>query len=222
MSFSNQHLTRHADLINESAYKNTITIVGAGSIGSFLSLQLAKTGYVRQMVYDYDTVDIVNMSCQFFRLSDIGKSKVEALKELVFDFTEVNLTVFNKKWSAEEYINGIIVNASDSMKVREELLNAAVSKGKKWYLDSRMGAESALIYCVDLESPEALASYRKTLYSDAEAVQERCTAKATIYTANLVSGMLTKIIKNITNGENYPHITLWSIKENDCTQFTTT
>lgn len=216
---TNRHLTRHADLIPDVAYKNNITIVGAGAIGSFLALQLVKMGFDNLYVYDYDEVDIVNMSCQFYRFSDIGKPKAVALRELVFNFTDTDIHTINKAWQKGDALQDIVVNASDSMQVRKQLLNAAIENKSSWFIDARMGPESAMIYAVDLRDKERVASYRKTLYSDEDAVQERCTAKATIYTANLVSGMVSKIIKNITCKQNYPHTTLWSIAANDCEQF---
>lgn len=215
------HLTRHADLIPFDSYSMGITIVGCGAIGSFVSLQLAKMGFTKQVVYDADFVSIENMSCQFYRHKDIGKNKAIALKELVHDFTNETIFDCSKHWQVGDYLSkDLVIACADDMTVRAALFDAALANGTRFFIDSRMGAESALLYVVDLTKQNLVDQYRKTLYSNEDAVQERCTAKATIYTANLLSGMVSKSVKNIAAKEPYPRMTLWSIAANDCTQFT--
>lgn len=216
-----EHLTRHADLIPFEAYGMGITIVGCGAIGSFVSLQLAKMGFTKQVVYDADVVSVENMSCQFYRHKDIGKNKAMALKELVHDFTNETIFDCQTHWQAGNYLSkDLVIACADDMTVRAALFDAALENGTRFFIDSRMGAESALLYVVDLLKPNLVEQYRKTLYSNEDSVQEKCTAKATIYTANLLSGMVSKAVKNIAAQEPYPRMTLWSIKANDCTQFT--
>ena len=76
-----------AQIYNPENQKTKIVVIGAGSTGSFLSLTLAKMGLTNIKVIDYDKVEEKNIPNQFFRTQDIGKYKIDALKEIINDFT---------------------------------------------------------------------------------------------------------------------------------------
>lgn len=218
MYLTNQHLTRQLDIIPIAVLGEKITVIGAGAIGSFVVLSLVKMGFSNVTVFDFDVVDIENMSCQFYRFSDIGKPKVQALAELVFDFTGVKIEAINKRYEGGRF-PGIVIPAVDSMKVRELVWNehSMMSPGTKYVIDPRMSAETALMYTMNPMSDRDDASYRNTLYTDANAVQERCTAKSTMYTVLSISGLVAKTVKDIVTGNPYPRVTMWSIKDNQYT-----
>lgn len=226
MEITNQHLTRQLDLIPVEVLNLPINIVGAGAIGSFLSLQLAKMGFLNQTIWDFDEVSVENMSCQFYRHSDIGAPKVFALKNLLGEFINQlpgrDMVFVNEKFSPQPGLAGIVISAVDNMDVRREIYEAVKREcfQVKYIIDPRMGAEDALLYVINPFDPKDQSSYEKTLYSDQDALQERCTAKSTIYTANLLSGLVAKAIKNIACKEIYPRITQWSIKHNEIKSWT--
>jgi len=56
-----------------------IGIAGAGGIGSNLAVVLARSGFVRFEIVDFDVVEAGNLHRQYYFLEDIGRSKVEAL-----------------------------------------------------------------------------------------------------------------------------------------------
>jgi len=216
-TLTHEHLTRQVDLIPVSKLGLPIKIIGAGAIGSFAALQLAKMGFTDLEVWDFDSVSIENMSCQFYRFKDIGKPKVQALAELIKDFTGVDIVVHNEKFTAQLEHQGVVLMAVDSMKARSDIW-ADISRKSfmvKAVIDPRMGAEDALMYVMSPWADKDKEDYKNTLYTDKEAVQERCTAKATIYTANLLSALVSKAIKNIALGQKYPRVSTWSIANND-------
>jgi hypothetical protein len=221
MELLHQHLTRQIDLIPIDNLAMPVRIVGAGAIGSFLTLQLVKMGFNDVEVWDFDTVSIENMSCQFYRFKDIGKPKVAALKEIIQDFTGVDITVHNMKFEPRADLRGVVVLAVDDMVARTAIWTTISNLcfQVRMVIDSRMGSESALMYVMNPFDDKDKAAYANTLYSNEDAVQERCTAKATIYTVNLLSGMVAKAIKNLACKENYPRVTQWSIKDDQCQQW---
>lgn len=213
MIFTNEHLTRQADLIPESVMGVPITIIGAGAIGGWTALSLVKMGFCNLTVIDYDTIEIENMSSQFYRMSDIGQAKVQALYELVEEFTGVEINTCNDRYTAAK-IGGIIISAVDNMEVRKNIW--AANKNNPFtqlVIDPRMGAEVALMYAMNPNEEKDILAYEKTLYSNEEAVQERCTAKATIYTANLLAGMVVKTVKDFTVSQEYPRTLSWDISK---------
>lgn len=218
--FKNAHLTRQSGLIPAAVLTQPVHIVGAGAIGSFVALSLAKMGMTDITVYDYDTVSIENMSCQGYRFKDIGVSKVRALREIIEEYTNYSVNIHDGKWAPtltqyDNQMRGIVINCADSMEVRKQLFDYCVSDFRvNWFIDSRMGAESALMYVMRPQNAKDQETYRKTLYSDKDAVTEPCTAKSTIYTANMLSGLVVKSVKDLLTRSKYPRVSLWSIKEN--------
>jgi hypothetical protein len=206
-----EDLMRQADLIpvhKVEALK--VLVIGCGAIGSFATLALAKMGVNDITVYDFDTVDTVNMNNQFYRFKDIGRPKATALQSLVYDFTEVMITAVLHKFEGSEDRFDIVVMAVDSMEARRELHTKLKAK---WMIDTRMGAEVYNQYVVNMRSEDSIKSYGKTLYTDAEAVAERCTAKSTIYTALTAGSMVCKAVKNILADEPHPKSILMNLNK---------
>lgn len=212
---TNAHLTRQADIIpSQAAATLPITIIGAGAIGSWVALTLAKSGFTNLTVYDFDTVSIENMSSQGYRMSDIGKPKVAALADIVHMFTDVTIKTVNAKWQPDIHARGIVISAADSMATRKYVYESIKSSmfNVTHMIDARMGAEIAALYTT---SPHNENWYTNTLYSDDEAVQVPCTAKATIYTSNLLAGLVVKTVKDILTNNKYAKNAQWNIKDGD-------
>jgi hypothetical protein len=203
------YLIRQADLIPLEVLKTPITLVGAGAIGSFTTLALAKMGFSRLKVWDFDTVDAANMNSQFYPIDSIGQQKVFALQNMVKRFTGTEITAINQKHLEHMAITDkICVSAVDSMTVRSQLFDSFFGQ---WFVDPRMGAEDAALYVCDTKQPTEKDDYKTTLYSDDKAVQEKCTAKATMYTACMLSGLVSKAIKDVLTSNEYPINAFWSI-----------
>ena len=213
-----EYLTRQEDLIPQEVLKTRITIVGAGAIGSFAALTIAKMGFNNITVWDDDEIDPENMNCQFYRTSDIGEKKVVALYRLVRDFTGTEIKCVDQKVSESDLLRGdIVISAVDCMKARTVI---AQQCGAKFLIDARMGAEYIMMYTVPMASMVELENYRKSLYSNESAEQERCTAKSTMYTVNLIAGLIGKTVKDLVLDHPKTITGLdWSVKENSAVWF---
>lgn len=214
---THQHLTRQLDLIPVGTLGMPVTIIGCGAIGSFLGLQLAKMGLENITVFDHDEVSIENMSNQFFRFKDIGRNKAGALYSMILDFTGVPINYYRRKFGEQTTdagkLHGIVVVAVDSMEARRMIYESIKATGfnVKYIIDPRMSAEFFTQFTINPFDPKDMETYEKALFSDADAVQERCTAKSTVYTASLAAGIVTKTIKNIMLKQAYPRVTHWNI-----------
>lgn len=213
---THEHLTRQLDIIPLEVLGEPITIIGAGAVGSWTTLALAKMGFCNLAVYDFDHVSTENMNSQMYRLEDVSTPKVGALGALVTSFTGVTITTRFEAYERGVF-PGIVISAVDSMAVRRRIWenHAMKSPGTRAVIDPRMGAESALLYVRKPMNERDCYEYPKTLYSDDSAVQERCTAKATIYTANLLSGLVCKAVKDLLTRPDYLRTCQWDIAEND-------
>jgi molybdopterin/thiamine biosynthesis adenylyltransferase len=214
MELTNVHLTRQMDIIPIDVLGENITVIGGGAIGSFVTLCLAKMGFGNITVFDDDKIEEENMNCQFYRFSDIGSYKVGALYGLVKDFTKVEIVAKTERYERGMF-PGIVISAVDSMEVRKRIWMNHKNQAPftKAIIDPRMGAEDAHLYVMNPMDQKDIETYEKTLYTDEAAVQERCTAKATIYTACMLSGLVAKAVKDLlVRPKEHLRTALWSIK----------
>lgn len=215
-----QHLTRQWELVPLEAQSEPITIIGAGAVGSVAALALAKMGFYAIDVWDHDKVEVENIGVQFYRFRDIGEHKVSALASIVEDFTGVKLAVMPEKFLPESKPGaGIVVLAVDNMAVRKSVYETYRARGFAAHtlIDPRMGAETALVYTCKLHDKAAMNGYAKSLYTDEAAVFERCTAKATMYTALSLGALVAQLVKDRAMKREIPKYIQWSLKDYDFT-----
>ena len=78
-----------------SELKTNITIGGAGSLGSWLSLYLARTRPSRIMIYDDDKVEETNFAGQFYNYTNLGMYKVDGLYNNIHNYC--NYSILKRK-----------------------------------------------------------------------------------------------------------------------------
>ena len=135
-------LVRQWEIIPMDKLGVPITIIGAGSVGSFTAFILAKAGFCDITVIDFDNVEAENVSSQLYRPSDIDKPKVVALKELIKMFCDTDIEVSNRRYERGRF-KGIVVMAVDSMAARKLVWDnhAKTAVGTQLIIDGRMAAE---------------------------------------------------------------------------------
>jgi molybdopterin-synthase adenylyltransferase len=203
-------LIRQMDLIPMEALGKRITIVGAGAVGSWVALSLVKMGFSNVTVWDHDKIDVENMNCQFYPVAEIGQPKVMALHRMIKMFTNIDITPMEMKWDKSfELKDEIIIAAVDSMAVRKEIFESC--KHPEIFIDPRMGAETMLLYTFNPNEPKDVEGYNASWYSDDDAKFEKCTAKSTIYCANILAGIVCKTVKNIAVGQTYSRVLQWNL-----------
>ncbi|MBN2346851.1 MAG: sulfur carrier protein ThiS adenylyltransferase ThiF [Candidatus Aminicenantes bacterium] len=65
----------------EKLKETCIGIAGCGGLGSNCAMALARAGVGRLVIADFDTVSRENLERQYFFLDQVGRKKVEALRE---------------------------------------------------------------------------------------------------------------------------------------------
>jgi len=77
-------------------------VIGVGGIGSWVALDLALSGQVRNIVLiDPDNVEESNLNRTPFRISDIGLLKVEALRYIILERRCIDVFIYEQKSSKE-------------------------------------------------------------------------------------------------------------------------
>lgn len=182
---------------HEKVGRIPITIIGAGSIGSFTCLMLAKVGFSNITVVDFDTVEEHNLPNQFFPMGSIGQNKVEALSGYIHHFTGVNI-----KWKCEKFqesvLEGVVVMAVDKMDVRQEIFKVFFKSDTcLGFVDARMGGLEFRVFTITHDTMD-----RWIWYPDTEAVQERCGERSIIYNVGCVSSIVTAQVCRLVQGKD--------------------
>ena len=197
-------LTRQRDLINlERLSQIRILMIGAGGIGSFAAHALAKMGVENLQVWDKDLLESHNIPNQNFNLDQVGKSKVEALQHNIYEATHTNINAKYDFFTSDiSYQPDIIISGVDSMVQRKLIYDGLKEETKSqpiYYLDARMSARAMSVFALRFDNPKSMERYASSLYSDAEAEQERCTAKSIIHTPYACAYVLGTIVHAIIN-----------------------
>lgn len=206
-----------------------VIIGGVGGIGSWLTLLLARAGFI-PIVYDFDTFEEHNMSGQLVPKSSIGAIKVEAVKKVVLDFADTEITANNEKYTSETMSHHYVFSGFDNMQARKDMFNAWKEYVGEWeqykiarkesenglvpedqvtyfanepiFIDGRLLMEQLQIFCV---TPDNIEEYEKHLFHDDEVKEAPCTLKQTSHSATMIAshmvGFFTNHMANNAEGE---------------------
>ena len=202
---STQHW-RQLDIADPEQLQDKITVIGVGSIGSFVTLALAKMGCGNIEVYDFDKVELHNLPNQFYRKNDCGKPKVVALQGIIQDFTGINITINNEKFETQHISGGYVIFAVDNMDARMKIWHDVIKLNPmiKKLIDARMGGEVFRVLSVNPADIDDIEYYEKLLYPTKDAIQLPCSAQSIIYNILGVSSTVVNIIKKVMLLEKVP------------------
>jgi molybdopterin/thiamine biosynthesis adenylyltransferase len=210
---------RQSSIINIKDYEdNCISIIGCGAIGSYVATSLAKLGLKHFELWDFDTVEEHNLPNQFFFEDQIGMPKVDATALMMRKInSNVAIVTHNEKFEKHKKLSGGIVIASvDSMSARKEIFEYCKKHTDSitLYIDTRMGGLEGQIYFIDMENKEEIENYERGLFTDEQAVRQRCTERAIIYTVLGMSSFLCcNLVKAILQPEQMRNYIVCDFKE---------
>ena len=155
MMTNNDRFQRTQILIGEENFLKlqaaTVAIFGIGGVGSFTVEALARSGVGHLVLIDKDNVDVTNINRQILALtSTIGKSKVEVLRERIFDINPAaKVDIIQKFYLPDEPVENFficnydyVVDAIDTITSKINLVLECQRRGIK--IISSMGAGNKL------------------------------------------------------------------------------
>lgn len=177
-----------------------INVVGAGSLGSFCVFLLAKMiGVLRCsiVVTDFDKVELHNVQNQLYRESDVGRLKVEALKDIVKDTFNVDLIVASGKADQKSDLRGIVVLQVDNMKARQSIFEACkFNSAVDYFIDVRTGEDQALVFAFDPKHPDWVKRYKLMLCPDVLVQAPPCATPETVPVLWTAAAVVAKLVVN--------------------------
>lgn len=113
-----------------------IGIAGAGGLGSNCAAYLVRCGFRRLIIADFDVLDASNLDRQFYFMEQVGRVKVEALRENLLRISpDLELTVNRRKvgpHNVRELFGecDIVAECFDRAEVKGMLVTALLALGK--------------------------------------------------------------------------------------------
>ena len=178
LNFSQQHE------IFEAAYAQPVTVIGVGSVGSQVVSMLAKIGVTSITVHDGDAVESHNIPMSAYRVGDLGLLKVEALRALVKEQSDVEITVVPSMYE-DAPLRSAVVACVDSMEARQKIWKQVrMNPSVTILIDTRVAAELVSVFAINPCDPEDIEYYEHFLgYSSKDAVRPMCGLHGIVYVA---------------------------------------
>lgn len=145
-------LSKSYDFFQPEKDDARVHIIGCGSVGSTVAENLARCGVTKMTLWDFDKVEAHNIVNQMFRQQDVGKLKVEALKDILTDINpEISDSVELKPegWDGK-LLSGYLFLCVDSIELRRKIVERHMNTPYvKAVFDFRTLLESAQHYAAD-------------------------------------------------------------------------
>lgn len=186
-----------------------VLFAGIGGIGSWSCLLLGRMALRALYLFDDDAVDGTNMSGQLFSLRQIGDNKVDAMSDLLRQYTSTyNVYAYPRRYSADDFRSDVMICGFDNMEARKLFFNSWVEhvdsldadeslQRKCLFIDGRLDFDTLQVFCIQGTDREAMERYReKYLFSDEEAESTICSMKQTSYLAAMIGSVITNLFTN--------------------------
>ena len=186
---SNERFSRQADIVpRERILDCTATIIGVGAIGRQVAIQLTAIGVPHLQLVDFDSVETSNLATQGFMQKDLKRPKVDVTAEFVREMNnDLIVEVLFERFKRSTPVGNCVFCCVDSITTRRHIWDAVRDK-VNFFCDGRMSAEVLrVITACDEKSRQY---YPQTLFAAEQAHAGPCTAKTTIYCANIAAGFM--------------------------------
>lgn len=183
-----------------------IHIIGCGATGSAIALALAKMGFENISLYDFDNIEMHNLPNQMFGLSDIGKNKAIALKDIIKQQTGFDIKAYDNKLEGGEVLSGVVFVLTDTMRSRKDiwLKSLKFKPSIELVIETRMDLRCGRIYTINPNDFNHIKKYEDTLYEDAEAEVSACGNSQTVLCTALgiTSQAIWKLLNHLNGVQN--------------------
>ena len=174
-----------------------VIIVGAGGLGSFISLSVSRLG-CDITLFDYDNYESHNLTGQLVSHNQVGMNKANAIKDTISMFTpSCNLDAIPEKYTSDSITGPIVIVGPDNNEARKIAFDNWVSVNWETpnaiFLDARSGWDVIEIFCVTKKDADW---YYNTLLASDSYAEESCSTKQTTYCVQMAASFIANYLKN--------------------------
>jgi sulfur carrier protein ThiS adenylyltransferase len=186
---NNERFLRQADIVpQERIEKCRATVIGVGAIGRQVALQLTAIGIPYLQLIDFDHVELHNLATQGYFVNDLTQPKVDATSVLCRQMSfDVTIEVILDRFKRGAPVGDCVFCCVDSITARKHIWDAVKDK-VNFFCDGRMSAE--VLRIITACDDKSRSYYPQTLFTQEQAQAGPCTAKSTIYCANIAAGFM--------------------------------
>ena len=159
------NLNKSRDYFEPSKLGNTrCHIIGCGSVGGNIAVDLVRLGVTKLTLYDFDVVESHNLANQIYRQKDVGDSKVEALLSILTEINpELDCRIESEGWIGQQ-LSGWVFLAPDSIDVRRQIVqDNQYNTYIKAMFDFRTTLEGAQAFAADWGDPESIENFLNSM-----------------------------------------------------------
>lgn len=137
--------SRHTPGIFNKLKKAKVGIAGVGGLGSNIAVSLARIGIGTLKLVDFDVVEPSNLNRQQYFIEDLGKYKVDAMRDIIYKINPFIKVEIVKEFLNDKNIEGIfkdcdiVIEAFDNPESKAILCNTVLLKMKDKYLIAGSG-----------------------------------------------------------------------------------
>jgi len=185
----NERYSRQQDIVpRERILDCKATVIGVGAIGRQVALQLTAIGIPVLQLIDPDTVEISNLASQGYLHKDLTCPKVDSTGQYCREINpDIHIETVLDRFKRNTRVGNIVFCCVDSIVTRKHIWDV-LKDTVNFYCDGRMSAEVLrVVTACDNRSRDY---YPQTLFTAEQAHAGPCTAKTTIYCANIAAGFM--------------------------------
>ena len=167
-------LSKSYEFFQPEKVTERIHIIGCGSVGSTIAENLARCGIKKMTLWDFDKVEAHNIVNQMFREADVGKTKAEALKDILLEINpDMEIKLKPNGWHGE-MMSGYVFLAVDSIEIRRKIVEQHMNNNNiKAMFDTRTLLTGAQLYAANWSEYKSKKDFLATMqFSHEEAAAE--------------------------------------------------
>lgn len=199
-------LSKSYEFFQPEMCKERIHIIGCGAIGSTVAENLVRFGLTKLTLYDFDHVEAHNIANQMFRQIDIGKTKVEALAEMLCDINpdvQNDIKLVTKGYVGQK-LSGYVFLCVDNIDLRREIATACKDNPYvKAMFDFRMRLVDAQHYAADWKNKKMVEDFLNSMAFSHEEAKAETPVSACNITLSVVPTVRAIVAYGVSNFINF-------------------
>lgn len=204
------------DYYDPAYHGGSVSVVGAGGIGSPTVVGLARLGIPYIAIYDDDVVEPHNVTAQNYEIAQVGSDKVDAITEQANRISVADIRPYTRRINAKSrFTTDVVISAVDNMESRKEIYEAASKSPNTTYLiDGRLGGELIVCHVLKLSDKEHVDYYLSddVMFTDDEVTSVACTARAICDVGLAISSLIVRSVRRILTNQSTEKQLVFNLK----------